>query len=150
MYEILGDFFLCVHSQIIDKPFFMWISSNLSRYHSNTNIPDFPFSVDVLYSLPIDRVSYVSLEETFHTFSASIMIIPKSLIPLMDHLFCLEYDHMRIEFADWHCGMEEWIWTRIKNKYPELFHIMSYEKENIDFLWGHDGDLCFQNRLIII
>lgn len=135
---------LTIASQLSNKPFFIWIDAGLSRYR-NLSLPSFPWSVDTFYTLPKDRVSYVHVQEPYHSFSGGTIIIPRRLIPLMDHLFYQEYQRMVQELHDWQCGSDQLIWTRIRAKYPELFHAMSYDYGDIDFLWGRQGQRYFEN-----
>jgi hypothetical protein len=84
----------------------------------------------------LNRISYIYVEEDYHSFTGGVTISPKTMISLLDELFYNEYEIVRKEVNDWRCGSDQFILTRIRNKYPHLFHIMSYDYGDIDFLWG--------------
>jgi hypothetical protein len=123
-------------SQMVEKPFLAWIDAGLSRYRHHYPPLANEWSSDVLFSLPMNRISYIYVEEEYHSFASGVMIIPKQLIALLEELFYQEYEVVRKEINDWRCGSEQFVLTRIRDKYPHLFHSMSYEYGDIDFLWG--------------
>jgi hypothetical protein len=127
---------LKIASQLVEKPFLAWIDAGISRYRHHHPPTTSEWSSDALFSLPLNRISYIYVEEDYHSFTGGVTIIPKTMISLLDELFYNEYEIVRKEVNDWRCGSDQFILTRIRNKYPHLFHIMSYDYGDIDFLWG--------------
>jgi hypothetical protein len=142
--------FLKIASQISTKPFLIWIDAGISRYRNRKEgLPPFSWSSEVLLSLPKDKLSYCHVSETYHSFSGGFLIVPRELVHLMDHLFYAEYEKAAGEEEllssgnGWQCGSDQFLWTRIRSKYPELFHSVSYDYGDLDFLWGRKGQRFF-------
>jgi len=100
-------------------------------------VPSEPWSVDVVLSLPRTRVSYAHVHGSYHSFAGGVIILHRDLIPMIHSLFYEEYAHCHSTIRDWRCGSEQFLFSEIKRKMPHLFHAMSYEYGDIDFLWAN-------------
>jgi hypothetical protein len=127
---------LTLASQFVNKPFLAWIDAGNAFYRNRFPPSSKEWSSKVISTLPLDKISYCYVKEDYHSFAATAFIIPKKMLPLLDELFYNEYEIAKKEINDWRCGSEQFLWTRLREKYPSLFHIMSYGYGDLDFLWG--------------
>jgi hypothetical protein len=118
-----------------EREFYIWIDAAIVTYRDQ-DPPPYEMSKEVLLSLPKHRISYSLVRGEYHSFAATVMIFPKSMVVLAHHLFYQAFDYCAKELQDWRCGSEQFLWTTVREKYPELFHPMSYDYGEIDFLWG--------------
>ncbi len=118
-----------------DRDYYIWIDAGITSYRDN-DPPPYEFSKEILLSLPKDRISYSMVKGEYHSFAATVMIFPKTVVLLAHYLFYQAYEHCETEHHDWRCGSEQFLWTTVREKYPELFHSMSYDYGEINFLWG--------------
>lgn len=133
---------LRITSRFRESEFYVWVDAALPSFRDKAP-PKAPWSTDVIRSLPRDRVSYCHVHATSsenmtrhpHSFAGGVLVVPHRLVDLVFHLFYQEYDLMRATVADWRCGSDQVIFSRIRSKHPELFHAMSYEYGDIRFLW---------------
>jgi hypothetical protein len=125
-------------SQFVDKPFLAWVDAGNAFYRSRLPSSKKEWSSKIISTLPLDKISYSYVKEDYHSFAGTAYIIPKKILPLLDELFYSEYEIAKTEINDWRCGSDQFLWTRIREKYPSLFHIMSYDYGNLDFLWREE------------
>jgi hypothetical protein len=122
-------------SRTVDSEYYVWIDATISFYRDKPP-PKGPWSEKVIRSLPKNRISYSIVVGGFHSFAATVMIFPRDLVSLMNKLFYEEYDQCRSSpDADFKCGSEQYLFTKIRQKYPQFFHVMSYNYGDIDFIW---------------
>ena len=129
-------------AKIVDSEYLAWVDAGLPAFRTVHPPPEEWFE-DVIRSLPYDRVGYAYIIDSYntHSFGGGFLIMHRSVIPLLHYLFYTEYDIVRKEFNDWRCGSDQIIFTRIRDKYPELFHSPTYDYGDIRFLWRNQYHL---------
>jgi hypothetical protein len=126
-------------AQIHGADFYIWIDAGLSSYRHQPLPSRFEFSKEVLLSLPKQHIGYSLVMGEYHSVASTVMIFPKDIVLLAQQVF---YEAVHMCFATattelaWQCGSEQFIWTKVREDYPEMFHAMSYDYGDIDFLWG--------------
>ena len=125
-------------AKIVDSEYFAWIDAGLPMFRQR-NPPSEEWYADIISALPYDRIGYAYIKDSYntHSFGGGFLIMHRSVIPLMHYLFYNEYDKAREEFNDWRCGSDQIIFTKLRDKYPELFHSPTYDYGDINFLWGN-------------
>ena len=115
--------------------YYVWIDAGLPTYR-HLSPPNEEWSHEVLLSLPKDRISYCQVEGEYHRFAAGVIVFPRAMVKLAHYLFYRIYKTCLTDVQHWHCGSEQFIWTDMHNRYPEMFHVMAYNYGDIAFLWG--------------
>ena len=115
--------------------FYVWIDAGIVTYR-HQQPPSTEWSKEVLSSLPKDRISYSRVEGEYHSFAATVMLFPKSMIPIAHYIFYGLHRDCLAEIRDWRCGSEQFIWTLALIRYPDMFHAISYDYGSIAFMWG--------------
>jgi len=119
--------------------FFAWVDAGLVSYRDRP-APLEQWSPEVVAALPRDRVAY-SLPSLayfqYHNFAAGVLIMHRDILPRVHDLFYTEYDICREALSDWRCGSEQFLFSQLQKKHPTLFHAMSYDYGDIDFLWAN-------------
>lgn len=123
-------------SQLTNTSYYAWVDAGLGTFRA-TPIPQEEWSLDVVMSLPTTRLSYAQAKGTYHSFAATVMIMHRDLIPIIHALFYKEYDNCSLHIHDWRCGSEQFLLTAVRDKFPHLFHAMSYEYGDISHLWAN-------------
>lgn len=123
-------------SQITNSTFYAWVDAGLGTFRASA-MPQEEWSLDVVMSLPPTRLSYAHAKGTYHSFAAGVMIMHRDVIPIIHKLFYEEYDSCRLSIHDWYCGSEQFLLTAVRDKFPHLFHAMSYEYSDISHLWAN-------------
>jgi len=128
--------------QISDSEYFAYIDSALNslRGKRSREHHEMEFSESVIRSLPINRVSYSYIKDRYgtHSFSGGFILMHRSIVPLVYHLFYEELEMMKSEVDSWECGSDQIIFTRLRDKFPELFHAASYDYGDINYLWANN------------
>lgn len=124
--------------KVSDSEYFAYVDAALNQFRNKLPPPD-EFSANIIRSLPINRVSYSYVKDYYdtHSFSGGVLIMHRSIVPLVHHLFYQELRQMAYEIDSWLCGSDQIIFTRLRDKYPELFHAASYDYGDIHYLWGN-------------
>jgi hypothetical protein len=121
--------------ELSDSEYFAWIDAGLATYRDKRP-PIHEWSKEIIQAFPKQRMLYTHTTEFYHRISAGCYIIPRDTVHLVKYLFFQEWELVMKETPSWVCGSEQYLFTRLVEKYPELFHIMSYDYGNIAFLWG--------------
>lgn len=119
--------------------FFAWVDAGLVSFRERF-APDEPWSSDVIAALPRDRVAHSLPSLTYfqyHNFAAGVLIMHRDILPRVHTLFYAEYGLCRKVHSDWRCGSEQYLFSQLQKKHPSLFHAMSYNYGDIDFLWAN-------------
>lgn len=119
--------------------FFAWVDAGLVSFRKRS-APDEPWSSDVIGALPRDRVAHSLPSITYfqyHNFAAGVLIMHRDILPRVHTLFYAEYGLCRKVHSDWRCGSEQYLFSQLRKKHPSLFHAMSYDYGDIDFLWAN-------------
>lgn len=114
--------------------------------------PKEEWSESVIRSLPTNRISYSYIKDQYgtHSFSGGILVMHRSVIPLIHHLFYKEYEIFTREKNDWRCGSDQIIFTSIREKYPELFHSAAYEYGDMNYLWANKyNNISFVENVLL-
>lgn len=129
-------------AKLVDSEYFAWVDAGLPAFRSKQPPPEEWFE-DVIRSLPFDRIGYAYIKDSYntHSFGGGFLIMHRSVIPLIHFLFYDQYDVLREEFNDWRIGSDQIIFTKIRDKYPELFHAPTYDYGDINFLWRNQYHL---------
>lgn len=141
-------------SKIVDSEYLAWVDAGYSAFRSNQPPPD-EWLEDVIRSLHFDRIGYMYIKESRDDIFRSVFdadsivagcffIMHRNLVPLVHFLFYTEYNIVKEELNDWRCGSDQVIFTRLRGKYPELFHPLTYDFGDLRFLWGNKYNLDLQ------
>ena len=119
--------------------FFAWVDAGLVSFRERP-APDEQWSSDVVAALPRDRIAHSVPSLTYfqyHSFAAGVFIMHRDILPQVHALFYAEYGLCREVHSDWRCGSEQFLFSQLQKKHPSLFHAMSYDYGDIDFLWAN-------------
>ncbi len=105
--------------------------------YRNVTPPSWEWSRDILFSLPNDRISYCHVHWENEYFAAGVIVIPRVIVRISNHIFYSIHRECMEDRNDWKCGWEEYIWTLAVEDFPELFHPMCYGYGRIARLWGY-------------
>jgi hypothetical protein len=101
--------------------FYIWIDSGIAPYRE-TAPPTVRLNLKDVDSLPKDKLCYSRVEENYHNISAGCLLIHRNIIDE----FHDKYYKLLSECDDgWKCGSDQYIFTKMMNKYPELFYKLS-------------------------
>lgn len=127
---------LLLASHLTNTTHYAWVDSGLSSYRT-TPMPPEEWSLDVILSLPHQRISYARVSASYHSYAGGVAIMRRELIPLLYKLFYEEYNRCIQSTHDWRCGSDQYLLTLIRDRLPHLFHPMSYNYGDISFLWAN-------------
>ncbi len=105
--------FLLKSLQYSNSEYFAWIDAGINRYRYK-KVPNEEFNSDVILSLPRNRVTYAYVSDIYHThsFSGGYIVVHRTIIPTLHHLFYDEFRQCSIIFNDWRCGSDQILFTR--------------------------------------
>lgn len=101
--------------------FYIWSDAGIAPYRE-TEPPTVRLNLKDVDSLPKDKLCYSHVNDSYHNFAATCLIIHRDAI---DN-FHDKYYKLLSECNDgWKCGSDQYIFTKMMNKYPELFYKLS-------------------------
>lgn len=124
--------------QLTDSEFYVWVDAGIASFRDRSPFPQ-EWSKEMFHMFPKDRISYSKVPGRYHEFAATVVVFPRDMVDFACFIFYREYASLLREIGDWRVGSEQFIWTNLVRKYPELFHAMSYDYGYIDFFWGSNG-----------
>ena len=127
---------LLLACQLTNTTYYAWLDAALCTYRDNP-VPPEEWSLDVILSLPVKRVSYAYVSASYHSYAGGVALLHRDLIPVLHELFYKQYNHCMQTIADWHCGSDQYLLTQIRDRLPHLFHPMSYQYGDINLLWAN-------------
>ncbi len=119
-----------------DYDFYIWIDAGICVFRDKEPEKK-KFSQEVLKSLPEDKLSYSYVNEEYHKMSGGVLIVPNNIVEKIHKLFYKEFKQCAKKENNWKCGSDQYIFTKLINKYPELFNkIAEGYGENLPKLFG--------------
>lgn len=102
--------------------FYIWADAGVCTYR-DIEPPQIRLNLADINSLPQDRICFSKVWEEYHNYAATVHIMHKNII---DKIHGLYYDYLKnmceIYKNDWICGSDQFIFTKILDDHPELFH----------------------------
>jgi hypothetical protein len=106
--------------------FYIWIDAGICIYRDQMP-PEVRLNLKDIHSLPKDKLCYSGMDDTYHNFTAGVLIIHKDAIDIIHDKY---YELLKTCDTDneevWQCGSEQANFTKLMKKYPDLFYQLSY------------------------
>ena len=109
---------------IFSTNWFAWIDAGIVTYR-NKAPPDAIWpDARRLASLPTDAVIYSSNlgDPDVYDFSGTAYLVHRTLLPRIAALYDVQRATCARLINDWRCGSDQYIWTRLMQRVPGLFH----------------------------
>jgi hypothetical protein len=101
--------------------YYIWIDAGIASYRDNEP-PSIRLNLKDIDSLPRDKLCYSHVEDFYHNFSAGCLLIHRDAIDIFHDKY---YEFLSECNDGWKCGSEQYIFTKMMNKYPDMFYKMS-------------------------
>ncbi len=101
--------------------FYIWVDAGIAPYREMPP-PSKRLNLKNIASLPKDKLCFSQVDESYHKFSAGCLIIHRDAI---DNFHEKYYEILENCNDGWKCGSDQYIFTLMMIKYPELFYKMS-------------------------
>lgn len=102
-------------------PWVAWVDAGAALYRSAPppcgRWPD----PAALAALPLDRVVYTRTGADYHDFAGTAFAYAAPLAPAVAAAFADQVGRCAREDADWRCGSDQYVWTRLRERRPQLF-----------------------------
>jgi hypothetical protein len=87
--------------------------------------------------LPYDKVCYSEVNEDYHCFAGTVLIMHRNMIDIIHNLFYQYLEkYCKNSEEDWRTGSDQFIFTQILNDYPQHFLKISNDYGmNLDVLY---------------
>lgn len=108
---------LAKDSDIVKTDFYIWIDAGIASYR-NTMPPRKRLNLKDTTSLPKNKLCYSSVNESYHSFAASCLIIH---VDFIDEFHEIYYKYLK-NCNSMYCGSDQYIFTQIMHDRPELFY----------------------------
>ena len=102
--------------------FYIWIDAGISAYRYSLP-PTKRLNLKDVNSLPHNKLCYSHVDEDYHMFSGSVLLMHESFINTFHDIY---YEYLKKCNSGWKCGSDQYILTLIFNDKPELFYKMSH------------------------
>lgn len=112
--------------------FYIWVDAGIAPYRW-TQMPQVRLNLKDVNALPHDKLCYGSVYTTYHWVSGGVFIMHKDIIDTIHDLYYKELESSNnYALESWRCGSDQYIFTRVMQKYPHLFFRMTdgYTKED--------------------
>ena len=100
--------------------FYVWIDAGVCTYR-NIKPPTIRLNLLNVDSLPIDRLCYAAVDEDYHGFAATVLIMHKSLIDKFHSIYYQMLESITTFIDDFRCGSDQFIHTILLKKYPNHY-----------------------------
>ena len=106
--------------------FYIWIDAGICVYRKNKP-PQKRFNLKDIDLLPKNKLCYSHVIEDYHQFSGGVLLIHSSFIDEFHYYYyeMLQYCVENISEHKWRCGSEQFIFTKLMEVKPEIFHKIS-------------------------
>lgn len=101
--------------------FYLWVDAGVPPYRKK-NPPEKKLNLISVDSLPHDKVCYSKVDESYHSYAATVHIMHKNMIDKIHAVFYEYLEKLGNEVNDWRCGSDQFIFTKIRDENPELFY----------------------------
>lgn len=104
--------------------FYVWIDAGVCIFRDKKP-PDIKLNLLNINSLPHDKICYSHVEENYHNFAATVLIMHKSIIDKVHEIYYKSLQHLGNTINDFRCGSDQFIHTYMLEKYPTLYYKIS-------------------------
>jgi hypothetical protein len=101
--------------------YYIWIDAGIAPYRE-IEPPSVRLNLKDLESLPKDKLCYSHVNEDYHNFAATCLLIHRDAIDIFHDKY---YEFLSECNDGWKCGSDQYIFTKMMNKYPDMFYKMS-------------------------
>ena len=101
--------------------FYVWIDAGVAPYR-DLSPPDDRLNIKDVNSLPKNKLCYSGVNEDYHNFSGTVLIIHRDFIDTFHNKY---YNMLSICDDGWKCGSDQYIFTKLLKTEPEMFHKIS-------------------------
>jgi len=101
--------------------FYVWSDAGIAPYRENEP-PQVRLNLKDVDSLPKDKLCYSYVSDSYHNFAATCLIIHRDII---DDFHDKYYELLSNCNDNWKCGSDQYIFTKMMNKYPDMFYKIS-------------------------
>jgi hypothetical protein len=104
----------------VPTEYYCWIDAGVAPYREKYPPQERLNIKDGL--LPPKKMYYSRVEDEYHNFAATVLLIHRDII---DEFHDKYYEILNTCQDEWKCGSDQYIFTKMMNKYPEMFHKIS-------------------------
>ena len=101
--------------------FYVWIDAGVCVFRDKEP-PKIRLNLLDINSLPHDKLCYATVEEDYHNFAASVLIMHRSIIDKIHTIYYSMLEEITKYINDFRCGSDQFIHTILFKRFPNLYY----------------------------